>query len=414
MIKKFIIIIVVLIKCNPLLSQWIAYQLPDNKAKLRHVYFVKTETGFVASDLLPSKVWKSVNSGENWEVVLSDSVRLFLGVHFLNKDTGVVLCSGNKIYKTTNGGNNWDLRNFVGGCGSSFFDFDSSGKGYITCGCNTLIKTTDYCETFSEVIGIPWYGEDLRCIDVYDSNIFAFGYGDYNGGSTRLTSTTNDGINWMRSVIFNHSQVESISIFKPTLVCILIPPTIYINQNGFEYFIEYQHTFDYHPRKAKFISDSAIYVIGVLGVIYKTTNLGLTWFQQNSPSTRHLNDIYFLNENTGFIVGDSGTILKTTNGGIVFAGSNQEIYPKSYELSQNYPNPFNPTTKINFALTKQGFVTLKIYDITGREIKTLVNEVKQAGYYSITFSVSDLSSGIYFYRIKAGNYVQTKRMVYIK
>jgi hypothetical protein len=88
--------------------------------------------------------------------------------------------------------------------------------------------------------------------------------------------------------------------------------------------------------------------------------------------------------------------------------------PKEYNLSQNYPNPFNPTTKINYALPKTGLVTMKIYDITGREIKVLVNEVKQAGYYSIDFNGSSLASGVYFYRIIAGDFIVTKRMVLIK
>jgi len=88
--------------------------------------------------------------------------------------------------------------------------------------------------------------------------------------------------------------------------------------------------------------------------------------------------------------------------------------PITFRLSQNYPNPFNPTTKINYALPKQGFVTLKIYDITGREIQTLVNEFKQSGYYSIDFNGSSLSSGVYFYKIQSGDFVSVKRMVLIK
>ena len=90
------------------------------------------------------------------------------------------------------------------------------------------------------------------------------------------------------------------------------------------------------------------------------------------------------------------------------------IVPAEYSLSQNYPNPFNPNTKINFALPKQGFVTLKIYDITGREIKTLVNEIKQAGYYTVDFNGSNLSSGVYFYKIQTGDFSSVKRMVLVK
>ena len=91
-----------------------------------------------------------------------------------------------------------------------------------------------------------------------------------------------------------------------------------------------------------------------------------------------------------------------------------ELNIKKFTLYQNYPNPFNPVTKINYALPTQGFVSLKIYDITGREIKTLVNEVKQAGYYTVDFNGSNYSSGVYFYRIQSGDFVQTKRMVLLK
>ncbi len=88
--------------------------------------------------------------------------------------------------------------------------------------------------------------------------------------------------------------------------------------------------------------------------------------------------------------------------------------PDKYELFQNYPNPFNPVTKINFAIPKQGMVTLKIFDILGREVAKLVNEVKPAGYYTIEFDASYLASGVYFYRLEAGSFTDVKRMVLIK
>jgi hypothetical protein len=107
------------------------------------------------------------------------------------------------------------------------------------------------------------------------------------------------------------------------------------------------------------------------------------------------------------------------DGGIPIGGGEDNLIfnpetPKQFNLSQNYPNPFNPVTKINFALPKQGFVTLKIYDITGREFQTLVSEVKQSGYYSVDFNGSSLSSGVYFYKIQSGDFVSVKRMVLIK
>jgi len=95
-------------------------------------------------------------------------------------------------------------------------------------------------------------------------------------------------------------------------------------------------------------------------------------------------------------------------------GNSTKEIPNSYSLSQNYPNPFNPTTKINFALPKQGLVTLKIYDVLGREVRTLVNEVKSAGQYSVDFNASEFSSGVYFYKLESGTFSETKRMLLIK
>ncbi len=88
--------------------------------------------------------------------------------------------------------------------------------------------------------------------------------------------------------------------------------------------------------------------------------------------------------------------------------------PENYSLSQNYPNPFNPITKINFSLPKQGFVTLIIYDILGREIKTLINEIKRAGNYTVDFNGSEFSSGVYFYRLETNGFSDVKRMIMIK
>ncbi|HZW40646.1 MAG TPA: T9SS type A sorting domain-containing protein, partial [Ignavibacteriaceae bacterium] len=86
----------------------------------------------------------------------------------------------------------------------------------------------------------------------------------------------------------------------------------------------------------------------------------------------------------------------------------------SYSLSQNYPNPFNPSTKIKYTLPKQGLVTIKVFDVLGKEITQLVYEEKPSGEYEIEFDGSSLSSGIYFYQIQAGDYFNTKKMVLMK
>ncbi|MEJ5350952.1 MAG: T9SS type A sorting domain-containing protein [Melioribacteraceae bacterium] len=88
--------------------------------------------------------------------------------------------------------------------------------------------------------------------------------------------------------------------------------------------------------------------------------------------------------------------------------------PKEYKLEQNYPNPFNPITRIGYQIPEEGRVQIKVYDILGREIKTLVEENKKAGYYEAEFDGSNLSSGIYVYRLMANKANQNKKMILIK
>jgi hypothetical protein len=85
-----------------------------------------------------------------------------------------------------------------------------------------------------------------------------------------------------------------------------------------------------------------------------------------------------------------------------------------FELEQNYPNPFNPTTSIRFSIKNDGFVTLKVFDSLGREVKTLISQNVAAGKYDISFDASDLTSGMYVYQLSAENRIETKKMMLLK
>ena len=100
--------------------------------------------------------------------------------------------------------------------------------------------------------------------------------------------------------------------------------------------------------------------------------------------------------------------------GLTVDVSEKPYTPVSYSLSQNYPNPFNPSTKITYSIATAGMVSLKIYDILGREITTLVNEEKPVGKFEVNFNANHLASGVYFYQIKAGSFIQSKKMILLK
>ena len=86
----------------------------------------------------------------------------------------------------------------------------------------------------------------------------------------------------------------------------------------------------------------------------------------------------------------------------------------SFELSQNYPNPFNPATRIRYTIPQTANVEIKIFDVLGREVETLVSELKSPGQYEVNFNGGNLASGIYFYRIEAGDFIATKKMILMK
>ncbi len=97
-----------------------------------------------------------------------------------------------------------------------------------------------------------------------------------------------------------------------------------------------------------------------------------------------------------------------------------DLRPTEFTLDQNYPNPFNPTTTIRYAISllggdeRGGFVTLKVYDVLGNEVATLVDEYKPAGSYEVNFNASGLASGVYYYQLKVGSLAETKKLILMK
>ena len=116
--------------------------------------------------------------------------------------------------------------------------------------------------------------------------------------------------------------------------------------------------------------------------------------------------------------GDVGTILgwglRFNNDNITGINSVSQVNPDKYELFQNYPNPFNPTTTIKYSISSNTAVKMRIYDVLGKEVATLVNQVQTAGTYKVDFDASKLSSGVYFYKLEAGQFTEVKKMTLLK
>ena len=98
----------------------------------------------------------------------------------------------------------------------------------------------------------------------------------------------------------------------------------------------------------------------------------------------------------------------------VASAPEQEETPGAFRLGQNYPNPFNPSTRIDFDLSRQSHVKLEVYNTLGQSVALVINEVRQAGHYSVGFDGGNLGSGVYFYRLQAGGFVQTRKLVVLR
>jgi len=146
--------------------------------------------------------------------------------------------------------------------------------------------------------------------------------------------------------------------------------------------------------------------------VFVSADRGLTWHSANNGLTDSSVISLIVDQQDHLYAGTNKGLFMGT--GIMTRIDEKNKVPSTFSLNQNFPNPFNPTTVISYGLSVYGRVTLIVYDLLGREVKTLVNEVKRPGRYQVTVDGIDLPSGVYLYRLATGSYVETKKMILIK
>jgi len=166
----------------------------------------------------------------------------------------------------------------------------------------------------------------------------------------------------------------------------------------------------------KALSNLQVWAVGTSGVILHTTDGGENWFREGEGlSNEMLYGIWVVSPQEVYVTGNDRTILKY---GLLTGVEQQPTQPTEFMLEQNYPNPFNPSTRIQYTIGSRQFVQLKVYDVLGNEIATLVNDEKEPGIYETEFnpasSIKNPTSGIYFYKLTAGDFIQTKKMILMK
>lgn len=326
------------------------------------------------------------------------------------------------VYTSTNGGISWlpsyDIQPIGFGLiwlrGITFINDNTGyvcGNDYGNIGPSFYVDGIIYKTTNS---GVNWFQSSRgQGVDYYDICFNNIQTGYCTWGS--VLKTTDEGNSW---IYFGEVNAVTFSItpsFNDTMYMCGDSGKVYRSVNGAMDWMKYYTPSDDTLKKLFFVNAKSGYAAGDVGTVIKTTNAGVNWTMQTTNTTRKLNSICFLNKDSGFAVGDSGVVLSTTTGGLTYIHGNANLEPVFFTLNQNYPNPFNPKTIISYQLAVRGFTLLKVFDISGKEVATLVNGRQNAGTYEHQFSVKHLPSGIYFYTLSVdGKFSDTKRMIFLK
>ncbi len=402
---KWFLLMLILILNNAVLSQSTWNLLSLLTGTLNSLYFVNNQTGWVVGS---SGIFKTTNGGFNWVLQSSDSAR---GICFINGNTGVI--GGHNPKRTTDGGAIWsNLSRFAD---TLVYDV-SRTDSMILYACGGRPGTS---------YGVIWRSIDagLNWTRVYHysnaGNYLSVQFINYNTGwATTHTGgiyrTTNGGygsyMSWSPNIAFYDVFFVDNNTGWVTGNSATMRKTTSGGSLGWtQQLLPYENGFALH-----FFSSTDGRVVGPNGIM-RTINGGTNWFLETSPVNEQLNAIFFAGSDTGYISGNNGVLLKTVNGGQVtnISPVTNEI-PRNFSLSQNYPNPFNPATNFEFSIPITGFVNLAVFDILGREIETLVNDYLKPGTYKVDWSAEKYPSGIYFYRISAGAFTETKKMMFVK
>lgn len=366
-------------------------------------------------------ILRTTDRGKTWNSCSSGTTNTILSVFFSEKKIGTAVGVGGTIIHSTDAGHSWSVQSSNTTVTLGHVHFTSVISGYAVGSDGTILHTTDE--------GTTWLpqssgtNEPLGGISFYDDThgIAVGGSGPYGGGSVIL-QTTNGGIIWTRvpsSPGIVHALRDVVYLDSNTVVAL----------GSYEYVVNHSDIIRSSDGGASwdvvagFFSSQTLeglsfpdringYAVAS-GSVLRSTNAGSTW-NTSLGVEQNLNALSFYDSLNGMVVGSSGLILRATKGSLTNVETLIDGLPKQSFLYQNYPNPFNPITTIRFQIPHSSFITLKVFDMLGREIATLVDEEMKSGSYVRTFDGSRLASGVYFYQLRDRNLVQTKKLLLLK
>ena len=346
-------------------------------------------------------------------------------MHFVDINTGWAVGEEGTILHTTDGGTSWNSQT----SGTTYFlhsvHFTDNNTGWTVGGLygdGIILHTSNGGETWSnQVSGIEFNLLSAHFVDNNTGWVVGTRPNIPGGSDGIILKTTNGGEDWLTKLVELERAYLSVYFINHNIGWVAAGFLVKKTTDGGDNWINYLNVSTYGGLESIFFINNNIGWAaggignGAFGEIIKSTDGGENWDTQYTTEYQMIS-IFFVSDTTGWAVGKRGTILKTTNGGVTFIEDDNTIpsQPTEFLLSQNYPNPFNPSTSIQYAVSSRQFVSLKVYDLLGREVATLVDEEKPAGNYEVEFNGADLTSGIYFYQLHAGSFVETRKMVLLR
>jgi len=387
---------------------WNACGTSITYSNLSDVYFADSKTGFIVGN--DGTILKTTDQGASWQNHSTGGSEYFEDVHFIDTLNGFAVGYG-IFSKTTDGGNMWQSKTLPFGYLSAV-SFSDEYNGFIAVS-NKLLQTSDGGITWDSVPLPNCFFRDI-CFTGNNTVVAAGSFTDPGKPQMGLTvRTTDGGLSWSIKIVETINELVTLD-FVDSL-------------NGFagSYFKQVYATTDgginWFPKSSTnvycqdidFLDIKNGYAAG-LGIISRTTDGGVSWSNDFSYFNGTGDGIGMIDTSTGIAVGGYGSIIRLADGGITDVEYYPPALPHGYSISQNYPNPFNPFTTIRYSVVNDGYIVITVYDALGTEVKKLVNEKKPAGEYELTWNASGLPSGVYFYRIQAGSFSETRKMILIK
>lgn len=407
-------------------------RLPD--VSIGYTDFINGQVAWLRAGLYgDEKLMKTGNGGQTWDTI-TVPVNV-IGFDFVNESVGWVLGryddQWDELIKTVDGGQNWvRQRIFPNNIEVTAGQAVNDWVVYLVTSINDeeypsgrIIKTMDGGSTWIDVSphNDRWEFGSLSFIDGAIGVVSG-----QNGNRSCFFNTFTGGASWVKKSCLDSSHINNLQFINSSSNYFLSDNRILYKTS--DLYLSWNKILD-GVTSYSAVGKDTIFAIIEDQKFMKSFDRGNTW------DGIHLGkDVFetikFVDNSTGWIVGDNGTILKTTDGGKSWGDRTPDIFmditdiiedehssrrqPVQFKLFQNYPNPFNPSTKIKFALPKPIEVKIAVYNTLGQKVKILLNKAMNAGHHEVEFNAKNLSSGVYYYRIEAGKFHKVKKMILIR